>query len=306
MKKVLIATEKPFASVAIEEIREVMNMAGYELILLEKYVSKQNFIDAVADVDAIIVRSDIVDTEIFSAAKKLKIVVRAGAGYDNIDLAAATENNVCVMNTPGQNANAVAELVFGMLIYMARGKFNGTAGCELKGKTIGIHAFGNVGKNVARIAKGFGMNVAVFDMFVSKETVEEAGCKWCETPEKLYACSDIISLHLPVTVETKQSIGKSLLSQMPQPAFLINTARKEIINESELLEVLKERPDFKYATDIIPAAYDEFIKFNDRFFTTPKKMGAQTVEANTNAGIAAAKQIVAYFEDGCQKFRLNR
>ena len=306
MKKILVATEKPFAPVAIKGIREVTDAAGYELVLLEKYTSKQQLLEAVADVDAIIIRSDIVDAEVMAAAKNLKIVVRAGAGYDNVDLAAATANNICVMNTPGQNANAVAELVFGMLVFMARGMFSGAAGCELKGRTIGIHAFGNVGRNVARIAKGFGMNVAVYDAFVSKESVEEAGCIWCETPEQLYATSDVVSLHLPATAETKQSINKALLMQMPKPAFLVNTARKEVINEPELLEVMAERPDFKYATDIAPVAAEEFAKFEGRYFATPKKMGAQTAEANINAGIAAAKQIVAYFEEGCERFRLNK
>jgi D-3-phosphoglycerate dehydrogenase len=210
------------------------------------------------------------------------------------------------MNTPGQNANAVAELVFGMLVFMARGMFSGVAGCELKGRTIGIHAFGNVGRNVARIAKGFGMNVAVYDAFVPKEAVEEAGCKWCGTPEELYSCSDVVSLHLPATAETKQSINKALVSNMPKPAFLINTARKEVINEAELIEVMSERPDFKYATDIAPVAAEEFAKFEGRYFATPKKMGAQTAEANINAGIAAAKQIVAFFEEGCERFRLNK
>ncbi len=306
MKKILVATEKPFAPVAIKGIREVTDAAGYELVLLEKYTSKQQLLDAVADVDAIIIRSDIVDAEVLAAAKNLKIVVRAGAGYDNVDLNAATANNVCVMNTPGQNANAVAELVFGMLVFMARGMFSGAAGCELKGRTIGIHAFGNVGRNVARIAKGFGMNVAVYDAFVTKESVEEAGCIWCETPAQLYATSDVVSLHLPATAETKQSINKELLMQMPKPAFLVNTARKEVINEPELIEVMNERSDFKYATDIAPVAAEEFAKFEGRYFATPKKMGAQTAEANINAGIAAAKQIVAYFEEGCERFRLNK
>lgn len=304
MKKVLIATEKPFATVAIKKISEIFANAGYELSLLEKYVTKQDLLTAVSDVDAMIVRSDIVDAEVLGAAKKLKIVVRAGAGYDNIDIPAATSAEVCVMNTPGQNANAVAELVFALLIYMERGMFNGTTGCELKGKTIGIHAFGNVGRNVARIAKGFEMNVAVYDMFVPKESVEESGCKWCETVEDLYSSSDIISLHLPATSETKSSIGKSLLSLMPESACLINTARKEIINEAELVEIMTERPDFKYATDIAPVSV-EFSKFGNRYFATPKKMGAQTAEANINAGIAAAKQIVAFFEESCEKFRLN-
>ena len=304
--KVLLATEKPFAAKAVNGIRDILETAGHELVRLEKYTEKSQLLEAVADVDAMIVRSDKVTAEVVEAAKQLKLVVRAGAGYDNVDLAAATANGVCVMNTPGQNANAVAELVFGMLVFMARGMFSGAAGCELKGRTIGIHAFGNVGRNVARIAKGFGMEVAVYDAFVSKESVEEAGCKWCGTPEELYSCSDVVSLHLPATAETKQSIGKALLSNMPKPAFLINTARKEVINEAELIEIMNERPDFKYATDIAPAAAEEFAKFEGRYFATPKKMGAQTAEANINAGIAAAKQIVAYFEEGCERFRLNK
>lgn len=305
--KLLVATEKPFAKVAIDGIRQVTEQAGYELVLLEKYASKEALLQAVADADAMIVRSDIVDAEVFDAAKQLRIVVRAGAGYDNIDLEAATKHNVCVMNTPGQNSNAVAELVFGLLIYAVRNFYNGTSGTELKDKTLGIHAFGNVGRNVARIAKGFGMKVLAYDAFCSDEVMLEAGVTPVHSAEELYEQSNIVSLHIPATEQTKRSINQALLSRMPQGGILVNTARKEVINEDELIVAMGERPDLRYVTDIMPAADLRMTElFAGRYFSTPKKMGAQTAEANINAGIAAANQIVDYLENGNERFRLNK
>ena len=306
MKKILVATEKPFAAVAVKGIREVAEAAGYELALLEKYTSKADLLAAVADADGIIIRSDIVDAEVMDAAKNCKIVVRAGAGFDNVNLEAATERGICVMNTPGQNSNAVAELAFGMMVYAYRNMFNGTSGMELKGKKLGIHAYGNVGRNVGRIAKGFGMDIYIYDIFTPQEIVDADGVKRVDSPEELYKMCDVVSLHIPATPETKNSIGKALVGSMPKGALLVNTARKEVINEPELIELMAERSDVKYVTDIAPAAMEEFSKFEGRFFATPKKMGAQTAEANINAGIAAAKQIVAFFEEGCERFRVNK
>ena len=306
MKKVVVATEKPFAAVAVNGIKEVIEGAGYELALLEKYSDKAQLLEAVADADAIIIRSDKIDGEVLDAAKRLKLVVRAGAGYDNVDLAAATAHNVCVMNTPGQNANAVAELAFGMMVYAYRNMYNGTSGLELKGKKLGIHAYGNVGRNVGRIAKGFGMDIYIYDCYTPQEIVDADGVKRVDTVEELYSTCDIVSVHIPATPETKQSIGKALVGSMPKPALLVNTARKEVINEPELLEVLAERSDIKYVTDVAPDALAEFAAFEGRFFATPKKMGAQTAEANVNAGIAAAKQIVDFFENGNERFRVNK
>lgn len=304
--KVLVATDKPFASVAIDGIRKAVESAGMKLELLEKYTDKKQLLEAVADVDALIIRSDIIDAEVFDAAKKLKIVVRAGAGYDNIDLKAATAHNVCVMNTPGQNANAVAELVFGMMIYQIRNHFNGTSGTELKGKTLGLHAYGNVAKNVARIAKCFGMTVYAFDPFCPKEVIEKDGVIAVESVDKLYEKSQFVSLHIPATAETKKSINYTLLNLMPKNAVLINTARKEVINEEELLQLMEDRKDFKYISDIQPDLEALFIeKYPERILFTPKKMGAQTAEANINAGIAAANQIVGFLKEGIDKFRLN-
>ncbi len=306
MKKILVATEKPFAAVAVKGIKEVADAAGYELSLLEKYTSKAELLSAVATADAIIIRSDIVDAEVMDAAKNCKIVVRAGAGFDNVELDAATERGICVMNTPGQNSNAVAELAFGMMVYAYRNMYNGTSGMELKGKKLGIHAYGNVGRNVGRIAKGFGMDIYIYDIFTPQEIVDADGVKRVESPEELYKMCDVVSLHVPATPETKNSIGKALVGSMPKGALLVNTARKEVINEPELIELMGERTDVKYVTDIAPAALEEFKKFEGRFFATPKKMGAQTAEANINAGIAAAKQIVAFFEEGCERFRVNK
>ena len=306
MAKVLVATEKPFAAPAVAGIKEIIEGAGFELALLEKYTEKAQLLAAVADVDAIIIRSDKIDAEVLDAAKNLKIVVRAGAGYDNVDLEAATAHKVVVMNTPGQNANAVAELVLGLLVFTVRNFYNGKAGSELMGKTLGILAFGNVGRNVARIAKGFGMNVCAYDAFCPADVIEAAGVKACASQAELFKCADIVSLHIPATAETKQSINKALCSTMKKGAILINTARKEVINEPELIELLAERTDLKYITDIMPDANDEFAKFEGRYFSTPKKMGAQTAEANINAGIAAAKQIVGFLRDGITKFQVNK
>ena len=306
MKKILVATEKPFAAVAVNGIKEVAEKAGYEVLLLEKYADKAALLAAVADVDAIIIRSDVIDAEVMDAAKQCKIVVRAGAGFDNVDLTAATERGICVMNTPGQNSNAVAELAFGMMVYAYRNMYNGTSGMELKGKKLGIHAYGNVGRNVGRIAKGFGMDIYIYDIFTPQEIVDADGVKRVDSAEELYKMCDVVSLHVPATPETKNSIGKALVGSMPKKALLVNTARKEVINEPELIELMAERTDIKYVTDIAPAALEEFSKFEGRFFATPKKMGAQTAEANINAGIAAAKQIVAFFEDGCERFRVNK
>lgn len=304
--KVLIATEKPFAAAAVDSIRKEIEEAGHELVLLEKYTEKAQFLDAVKDVDAMIIRSDKADAEVLEAAKNLKIIVRAGAGYDNIDLAAATAHNVVAENTPGQNANAVAELVLGLLVYAVRNFYNGKAGTELKGKKLGILAFGNVGRNVARIAKGFGMDIMAYDAFCPVEVIEAAGVKAAANQEELFEQCDIVSLHIPATPETKQSINYGLCGKMKKGAILINTARKEVIDEAGLLKLLAERTDLKYITDIMPDADAEFRNFEGRYFSTPKKMGAQTAEANTNAGIAAAKQINAFFATGDTKFKVNK
>ena len=304
--KVLIATDKPFAKVAVDGIRKEIEGAGFELALLEKYTEKQQLLDAVVDVDAIIIRSDIVDAEVIAAAKQLKIVIRAGAGYDNVDLEAATAAGVCVMNTPGQNSNAVAELVFGLLVFAVRNFYNGTSGTELKAKKLGIHAYGNVGRNVARIAKGFGMELYAFDAYCPAEVIESEGVKACASVEELYAVSDVISLHIPATAETKKSINAEILGRMPKGAVLVNTARKEVIDEASILEFMKSRPDFKYVTDIVPGNDAEMKEqVGGQYFTTPKKMGAQTAEANINAGIAAASQIVDFLKNGNQKFKVN-
>lgn len=305
--KILIATEKPFAPVAVKGIKEVASAAGYEVAVLEKYTERQQLLEAVSDADALIVRSDKINEDVFSAGKNLKIVVRAGAGYDNIDLAAATAHGVVVMNTPGQNANAVAELVMGLLVYTVRNFFNGKSGTELKGKTLGLLAFGNVGRNVARIAKGFGMEVQAFDAYCPAEAIEAAGVKSVETREKLFETSDIVSLHIPATPDTVRSINGALVKTMKKGAILLNTARKEVIDEPSLLEALAERDDLKYITDIKPDADADFAaKFPGRYFSTPKKMGAQTAEANINAGIAAANQIVGFIKDGNTKFQVNK
>jgi D-3-phosphoglycerate dehydrogenase len=308
-KTVLLATEKPFSAAARDEVVGIIKQAGYTARVLESYKGKGPLLEAVADVDAVIIRSDIVDAEVLDAAKQLKLVVRAGAGYDNVDTAAAKAKGVAVMNTPGQNANAVAELVFGMAIFSARGRFNGKTGSELRGKTLGLHAFGAVGRAVAAIAKGFGMTVYAFDPFVKPEAIKEAGAEVVGSVDELYQKSQYLSLHVPATAETKGSIGKKLLLQLPKGGTLINTARKEVINEAELLEVLAERPDFRYLTDIAPseattAAIKE--KFEARVLINQVKSGAQTEEANVNAGLAAARQIVGFFERGEKNFIVNK
>ena len=304
--KVLVATEKPFARVAVDGIREVVEQAGYELALLEKYSSKGHLLEAVADVDALIIRSDNVDAEVLAAAKNLKIVVRAGAGYDNIDLASATAHKVVAMNTPGQNSNAVAELALGLMVMAVRNMYNGTSGTELKGKKLGIHAYGNVGRNVARIAKGFGMEIYAYDAYCPDEAMLNDGVTPLHSAEELYATCDVVSLHIPATAETKGSINYALLSKMPKGGLLVNTARKEVINEAELIQFMQERQDFRYVTDIMPAADQKMTElFASRYFATPKKMGAQTAEANINAGIAAAKQIVDFLQNGNTRFQVN-
>lgn len=305
--KILVATEKPFAPVAVNGIKAELDNAGHELVLLEKYTEKQQLLDAVANADALIVRSDKITPEVLDAAKELKIVVRAGAGYDNIDTAYAKEKGIVVENTPGQNSNAVAELVFGLLVYAVRNFYNGKAGTELKGKKLGILAYGNVGRNVARIAKGFGMDIYAYDAFCPKEVIEQSGVHAVDNQEELFSTCDVVSLHIPATNETKKSINKELVSKMKKGGILVNTARKEVINEEELVALLQERTDLKFVTDIKPDLDAEFAeKAEGRYFSTPKKMGAQTAEANINAGIAAAKQINAYFAEGCTKFQVNK
>ncbi|HPN47079.1 MAG TPA: NAD(P)-dependent oxidoreductase [Bacteroidales bacterium] len=304
--KILVATEKPFAPVAVEGIREIIQGAGFGFELLEKYTDKNSLIEVVSQADGVIIRSDIIDRQVIEAAGKLKIVVRAGAGYDNVDLEAASEKGICVMNTPGQNANAVAELAMGMMVYAVRNMFNGTSGTELKGKSLGIHAYGNVGRNVARIAKGFGMEIYAYDPYCKPEVIERDGVKVLTSVEDLYKKCQIVSLHIPATEETSKSINADLLGRMPKNAVLVNTARKEVIDETSLMMLMENRIDFKYITDIMPAADAKFAeKFAGRYYSTPKKMGAQTDEANINAGIAAAKQIVDFFKEGNQTFRVN-
>lgn len=305
--KVLVATEKPFAAVAVDGIRKEVEDAGYTLELLEKYTDRSQLLAAVADADALIVRSDKIDAEVIAAAKNLKIVVRAGAGYDNIDLEAATARGIVVENTPGQNSNAVAELVFGMAVMAVRNMYNGTSGTELKGKRLGIHAFGQVGRNVARIARGFGMEVSALDPYCPDEVMTEAGVTPIHDIKDLYRLNDVVSLHIPATAETKGSVGYDLITLLPKKGLLINTARKEVIDEAGLKKALADRPDIKYVADIKPDNADELhAEFADRVFFTPKKMGAQTAEANINAGIAAARQTVAYLRDGIDKFRVNK
>ena len=308
MKKVLLLTDKPFAQVAIDGIQKEISDAGFELKLCEKYGTDLDRVKRVAaDVDALIIRSDKVNAEIMDAAPELKIIVRAGAGYDNVDLEAATERNICVMNTPGQNSNAVAELAFGMMVMAIRNMYNGTSGFELKGKKLGIHAYGNVGRNVARIAKGFGMEIYAFDAYCPKEVIEADGVIPVDSQEALYEISNVVSIHIPATPGTRMSINYNLLNRMPKNGLIVNTARKEVINEIELVKVMEDRPDLKYVTDIMPDDHAELMeKFAGRYFTTPKKMGAQTAEANINAGIAAAKQIVGFLKDGCERFRVNK
>ena len=304
--KILIATEKPFAPAAVKNITSELEGAGHEVLLLEKYTDKAQLLEAVKDVDAMIVRSDKITPDVLDAANQLKIIVRAGAGYDSIDTKYAKEKNVVVENTPGQNSNAVAELVFGMLVYAIRNFYNGKSGTELKGKKLGILAFGNVGRNVARIAKGFDMDVYAYDAFCPAEAIEAAGVHDVKTQNDLFKVSDVLSLHIPATPDTIKSINYEMVNQLPKKAILLNTARKEVINEEELLKLMAEREDLKFITDIKPDADEEFLKFTGRYFSTPKKMGAQTAEANLNAGVAAAKQINAFFETGDTTFQVNK
>ncbi|MDE7388814.1 MAG: 3-phosphoglycerate dehydrogenase [Muribaculaceae bacterium] len=305
--KVLVATEKPFAAVAVEGIRREIESAGMTLDLLEKYTGKEQLLAAVADADALIVRSDKVDAEVLGAAKMLKIVVRAGAGYDNVDLAVAKARGVVVENTPGQNSNAVAELVFGMLVMAVRNAYDGTSGTELKGKHLGIHAFGQVGRNVARIAKGFGMEVSALDPFCPDEVMTAAGVTPVHSLEELYGQNDVVSLHIPATPETRSSVNFDLISRMPKNGVLVNTARKEVIDEDGLARALELRPDLKYVADVKPDNAAELTeRFGSRVFFTPKKMGAQTAEANINAGLAAARQTVAFLRDGDTRYQVNR
>ena len=304
--KILVATEKPFAPVAVQGIREVIEGAGHELVLVEKG-TRDDMIKAIADCAGLIVRSDKVDKEVFDAAPQLKVVVRAGAGYDNIDLAEATAHGVCVMNTPGQNSNAVAELVMGMMVTLIRNRYNGTSGTELLGKTLGIHAFGAVGRNVARIAKGFGMKVSAFDPWVKDEVMQAEGVEPIHNLEDLYRNNQYVSLHIPATAETKKSVGKHLIELMPKNAVLINAARKEVIDEESLTEAFEARPDFRYIADVKPENAAELEqKYGERVLFTPKKMGAQTAEANINAGLAAANQVVAHLKDGFNRFQVNK
>ncbi|MCM1369674.1 MAG: 3-phosphoglycerate dehydrogenase [Candidatus Amulumruptor caecigallinarius] len=303
--KVLVFTEKPFAPAAVKAIMDTVNASGNELEVVENG-TKEDLLNAVKDAEGLIVRSDKITSDVMDAAPKLKVIVRAGAGYDNIDLEAATAHGICVMNTPGQNSNAVAELVFGMVVMMCRNQYNGKSGTELKDKSLGIYAFGQVGRNVARIAKGFGMHVSALDKFVADSVMEQENVKPLHTPEELFSQNQYVSLHIPATAETKKSIGYDLVMKMPENGVLINTARKEVIDEEGLMKALEERPDLRYVSDIKPDTAEEFEKkFAARVFFTPKKMGAQTAEANFNAGVAAAEQVIAFLKDGWNKFQVN-
>ncbi|MCD4752274.1 MAG: hypothetical protein K8R40_04320 [Anaerolineaceae bacterium] len=307
MTKVLVATVKPFAAQAVKGIRGIVEKAGYDLALLEKYADKSELLAAVADADALIVRSDKITPEVIVAAPKLKIIVRGGAGFDNIDLAAATDKGIVVENTPGQNSDAVAELAIGLMVFQARDRYNGKAGRELKGKTLGIHAFGNVGRRVAHIAQGFGMDVYAYDPFLTDEQIETSGVKVCHSAEELYSTCQYVSLHIPATPKTISSINYDLLSKMPEGGILVNTARKEVVDEIGMMKLFAENEFFQYISDIAPDCKDELIQlYPGRCFFTPKKMGAQTIEANVNAGLAAASQIVKFFEEGDTRFQVNR
>ena len=304
--KILVFTEKPFAQAAVKAIADVINASGNDLELVERG-TREDLLNAVKDAEGLIVRSDVIDAEVMNAAPKLKVIVRAGAGYDNIDLQAATNHGICVMNTPGQNSTAVAELVFGMIVMMCRNQYNGTSGSELKGKSLGIYAFGQVGRNVARIAKGFNMNIQALDVFVPDEVMEAEGVTPVHDVNELFSQNDFVSLHIPATPQTKNSIGYDLVMKMPKNGVLVNTARKEVIDEEGLKKALEERPDLRYVSDIKPAMAEEYEKlFGARVFFTPKKMGAQTAEANFNAGVAAAEQVIAYLKDGWNKFQVNK
>ncbi|MBA3706770.1 MAG: 3-phosphoglycerate dehydrogenase [Bacteroidetes bacterium] len=306
MTKILLATEKPFAGIAVDGIKKIFTEAGFETVLLEKYTDPNDLLKAASDVDGLIIRSDKATRQVIEAGKNIKIIVRAGAGYDNIDLAAASEKGIVAMNTPGQNSNAVAELTFGMLVFMIRANFKGGSGTELRGKKLGIHAYGQVGRNVARIAKGFDMNVFVFDPFVSKEIIEKDGLNVVGTVDELYSTCQYISLNIPATEKTKKSINFELLSKMPKGATVVNTARKEVIDEESLKKFFAARPDFMYISDIMPDNHAELLQFENRYYATPKKQGAETSEANINAGIAAANQIVKFLKNGDKTFQVNK
>ena len=306
MTKVLIATEKPFAAAAVNGIKKIFDGAGFETVLLEKYTDPNDFVKAVADVDAVIIRSDKANKAVIEAGKNLKIIVRAGAGYDNIDLAAATEKGIVAMNTPGQNSNAVAELAAGMMIFMARAQFKGGSGSELKGKKLGLHAYGNVPRMLATIAKGFGMEVYAFDPFIPADAITKDGVKVAKDLDELYSTCHYVSLHIPANEKTKKSINLNLLSKMPKGGTLVNTARKEVINEDDLKKILEERQDFKYISDIAPDCHDDLLKYENRYYSTPKKQGAETSEANINAGLAAANQIVNFIKKGDRTFQVNK
>lgn len=305
--KVLVATQKPFSATAVKGIKEIVEGAGYEFSALEKYPEQADLVKAVADVDALIIRSDKVSAEVIEAAKNLKIVVRAGAGYDNVDLAAATARNVVVMNTPGQNANAVAELAIAMMIYMSRTQFTPATGCEIMGKKLGVQAFGNVGRLVGKKAEALGMEVMAIDPFIPADKIRELGAEPADSLEHLYGSCDFVSIHIPATPETIGSINYDLITKMPKGACLVNTARKEVVDEAGLLKALEDRQDLKYVTDVAPDNYETLReKFGLRVFATPKKMGAQTAEANLNAGLAAARQIVDFFKTGNTRFQVNK
>ena len=307
MKRVLIATEKPFAAAAANQMVEILEQAGYQVQRLEKYTSKAELLEAVKNVNAIIVRSDIVDREVIEAAPELKVVVRAGSGFDNLDLATCTEKGLVAMNTPGQNSNAVAELAIGMMIFMSRGQFKGVSGTELKGKTVGVYGCGNIGRRVARIAQGLGMRVVALDPCITKVSMEPYDVKVVQDVAELFSASDYVSLHIPANDKTKKSVNFDLMNKMPKGATVINTARKEVIDEDGLKKMLEERPDFKYISDIAPANHAELVeRFELRYYSTQKKQGAETSEANVNAGVAAAEQIVAFFENGDQTYRVNK
>jgi D-3-phosphoglycerate dehydrogenase len=304
---ILVATEKAFSPVAIRQIREVTEAAGYTLVLLENYTDKSQFLNAVSNADALIVRSDKVTSEVLNSASQLKIVVRAGAGYDNLDLQACTARNIVAMNTPGQNSNAVAELVFELLLYQIRGGFSGKTGSELRGKTLGLHGFGNVGKYVADIARGFGMDIYAYDPFVAERIMKNNNAKQCTDIDEMYSKCQYISIHMPLNEKTMKLVGYELLKKMPQNGVLVNTARKEVVDEAGLLKIFEERKDICYLSDIEPDCKSVFEeKYKGRFIFTAKKMGAQTEEANINAGVAAARQIVDYFIKGIEKYRLNK
>ena len=305
--KVLLATQKPFAAAAVKGIKDILEAAGHEVAVFEKYAAQEDLVAAVADAEGLIIRSDKVTAEVIAAAPKLKIVVRAGAGFDNVDLAAASARGIVVMNTPGQNSNAVAELAIALMIFMARTQFTPATGSEVQGKRLGVQAYGNVGRLVGAKARALGMEISALDPFLTDEQIIAGGADPVHSVEELYACSDYLSIHIPALPTTIKSINYDLITRMPKGATLVNTARKEVIDEEGLMRALEDRPDLKYVTDVMPDNYAVLQeKFGLRVFATPKKMGAQTAEANVNAGLAAARQIVDYFATGNTRFQVNR